>query len=250
MGISEIGKHPTTRCKRSAKNRSFCRLTILRRSNLGQRLAGWVTEVRHTKKKHMEAKIVMIRFRALGTTLSSRANSRSQTFAGAASESREERPNTTVVIASEGSFFTRATDQRYKLVAGTCFVSPGLTRIYLAPRPAGELQRARRKGESALRHSRAEVHAVQKRNAEWWVCTDRSCGQKIQFVMLDGTPGRINPACFCGSRMKYCYVKPQFARYENILPTRDGTPGTAKVTVQLFVLPLEAMTRLLPGPEA
>jgi hypothetical protein len=231
------------------KTAHFCRVTILRRSSLGQRLAGWLSDVQHTKKKRMEAKLGEIRFRTLGTTSSWSANSRSQTFAGAASNRREGRPIATVVITSEGSFFARTTDQRSKLVAGICFASPGWHAFYLTFRPAGELQRARRKGESALRHSRAEVHAVHKRNAEWWVCTDRSCGQKIQFVMLDGTSGRVNPACFCGSVMKRSYVKPHFTRFGNILPIH-GTSGPAMVTVRLLVLPLEAMTCLLPVPEA
>jgi len=31
---------------------------------------------------------------------------------------------------------------------------------------------------------------VQKRNEDWWECIDHSCGQKIQFLMLDGMPNR------------------------------------------------------------
>jgi len=120
----------------------------------------------------------------------------------------------------------------------------------LTRRLPGELQRARRKGDSAWRQRRAEVHAVQKRNEDWWECVDHSCGQKIQFLMLDGMPNRAKPTCFCGSDMKRSYVKPHFTRHESTLPMDTGAPIPATVSFRLFVLPLDAMTCLLPGPEA
>jgi hypothetical protein len=91
---------------------------------------------------------------------------------------------------------------------------------------------------------------VQKRNEEWWECTDHFCGQKIQFLMLDGMLNSASPTCFCGRAMKRSYVKPHFTRYETILPIDNGAPRPATVSVQLFVLPLDAMTCLLPGPKA
>jgi hypothetical protein len=111
------------------KTAHFCRVTILRRSSLGQRLAGWLSDVQHTKKKRMEAKLGEIRFHTLGTTSSWSANSRSQTFAGAASNRREGRPIATVVITSEGSFFARTTDHRSKLVAGNLLRFSRLARV-------------------------------------------------------------------------------------------------------------------------
>ena len=54
---------------------------------------------------------------------------------------------------------------------------------------------------------------MQKSNKEWWECTNRMCGHKIQFVTLDSGPNRANPTCFCGSSMKRPYLKPQYTEY-------------------------------------
>jgi len=83
---------------------------------------------------------------------------------------------------------------------------------------------------------------VQKRNEDWWECIDHSCGQKIQFLMLDGMPNRAKPTCFCGSDMKRSYVKPHFT--EDTKAPCQWTPARQfqqPVTFRLFVLPLDAI---------
>jgi hypothetical protein len=89
---------------------------------------------------------------------------------------------------------------------------------------------------------------VEKRNQEW-ECSNPACGQHIQFLMLGGISDRANPTCFCGGPMKRSYAKPHFAKYESILLDEPVAPPAARVTVKLSVLPLDAMTCLLPGSD-
>ena len=93
---------------------------------------------------------------------------------------------------------------------------------------------------------------MQKSNKEWWECTNRMCGHKIQFVTLDNGPNRANPTCFCGSSMKRPYLKPQYTEYTAVSIADPGAShgaGAVKVSLQLFVVPL-AMNHLLPQSDA
>ena len=93
---------------------------------------------------------------------------------------------------------------------------------------------------------------MQKRNEEWWECTNRMCGHKIQFLTLGSGPNRANPTCFCGSSMKRPYVKPHYSEYT---PGSDADPRASlgvravNVSLQLFVVSL-AMNCLLPRSDA
>lgn len=88
---------------------------------------------------------------------------------------------------------------------------------------------------------------MQKNIEEWWECTNRMCGQKIQLVTLDRGPGRASPTCFCGSSMKRPYVKPHYREYTNL----DAVPAAraANRSALLFVAPF-TMTCLLPRSDA
>jgi hypothetical protein len=93
---------------------------------------------------------------------------------------------------------------------------------------------------------------MQKGNEEWWECTNRICGHKIQFVTLSIGPNRANPTCFCGSSMKRPYRKPYYSEYTPISVVDLGAGHSARtvdLSLQLFVVPL-AMNRLLRRSDA
>lgn len=88
---------------------------------------------------------------------------------------------------------------------------------------------------------------MQKSNEEWWECTNRMCGHKIQFVTLCSGPNRPNPTCFCGSSMKRLYLKPHYTEYAAVSVADPGAghgAGVVSVSLQLFVVP-SAMNGLL-----
>jgi hypothetical protein len=85
---------------------------------------------------------------------------------------------------------------------------------------------------------------VEENIEEWWECTNRMCGQKIQFVTLDKG---ANPTCFCGSSMKRPYVKPHYREFTNLDAVAAGR--AANRSVLLFVAPF-TMTCLLPRSDA
>lgn len=91
---------------------------------------------------------------------------------------------------------------------------------------------------------------MQNGNEQWWECTNRACGQKIQFQMLDRVPGRSNPACFCGRGMKRLYVKPRFTKFEVSLGTPSDATHRTRVTIQLVDLTLHTANCPIPGPDA
>ena len=62
---------------------------------------------------------------------------------------------------------------------------------------------------------------MQKKNGEWWECTNRACGHKIEFLMLN-VGDKANPACFCGSTMKRPYVKPGYKKGASALASDSG----------------------------
>lgn len=88
---------------------------------------------------------------------------------------------------------------------------------------------------------------MQENIEEWWECTNRMCGQKIQFVTLDWGPDRANPTCFRGSSMKRPYVKPHYREYTNLGAVPAAT--SANRSVLLFVAPF-TLTCLLPRSDA
>jgi hypothetical protein len=91
---------------------------------------------------------------------------------------------------------------------------------------------------------------VQNGKEEWWECTNRACGQKIQFQMLDKVPDRSNPTCFCGGGMKRLYVKPRFTKFEVSLGSSPDAVQSTRVTIQLVDLTLHTANCLIPGPDA
>jgi hypothetical protein len=62
---------------------------------------------------------------------------------------------------------------------------------------------------------------VQKKNRECWECTNRACGHKIEFLMLN-VGDTANPACFCGGTMKRAYVKPGYKKGAGALVTESN----------------------------
>jgi hypothetical protein len=70
---------------------------------------------------------------------------------------------------------------------------------------------------------------VRKKNREWWECTNRACGHKIEFLMLNVGGDKANPACFCGSTMKRAYVKPGYKKGAGALVTESSGVRAAKV---------------------
>jgi hypothetical protein len=91
---------------------------------------------------------------------------------------------------------------------------------------------------------------VQNRNMDgWWECTSRTCGHKIQFRMLDKVSGQNPPTCFCGSGMKRPYAKPRLRCGD--WPIDSGAVTRSDISLQLLVLPLDAITTfLIPGFDA
>lgn len=84
---------------------------------------------------------------------------------------------------------------------------------------------------------------------EWWECTSRACGHKIQFRMLVKVSGRKTPTCFCGSSMKRRYVKPRLTCERRLIDSGAAPPSD--MSLQLLVLPLDAITTfLIPGFDA
>jgi hypothetical protein len=69
---------------------------------------------------------------------------------------------------------------------------------------------------------------VQKKNRECWECTNRACGHKIEFLMLN-VGDKANPACFCGSTMKRAYVKPGYKKGAGALVTESNGVRAATV---------------------
>ena len=70
---------------------------------------------------------------------------------------------------------------------------------------------------------------MRKKNREWWECTNRACGHKIEFLMLNVGGDKANPACFCGSTMKRAYVKPGYKKGAGALVTESSGVRAAKV---------------------
>jgi len=70
---------------------------------------------------------------------------------------------------------------------------------------------------------------VQKKNREWWECTNRACGHKIEFLMLNVGHDKASPACFCGSAMKRAYAKPGYNKGAGALVRDSGGVRAATV---------------------
>ena len=103
----------------------------------------------------------------------------------------------------------------------------------------GSIARVAERGIGVAHKGRSRF--MQKSNEEWWECTNRMCGHKIQFVALGIGPNRANPTCFCGSSMKRPYLKPHYSEYMPVSVADPGTGHGAKavdVSLQLFVVPL------------
>jgi hypothetical protein len=70
---------------------------------------------------------------------------------------------------------------------------------------------------------------VQKKNREWWECTNRACRHKIEFLMLNVGRDKASPACFCGSAMKRAYAKPGYNKGAGALVTKSSGVRAATV---------------------
>lgn len=75
----------------------------------------------------------------------------------------------------------------------------------------------------------------EKKDREWWECTNRACGHQIEFLLLNVGHEKANPACFCGGSMKRSYVKPDLKKGANALVTDSGGVSVASSANVFFL---------------